>query len=148
MGTIAGLNKKLHTVDFDSLITDSIEYTKDEIAVLNRSQLLQGYMSTGEQISPQYASPIYALEKSAMNPLPGFLTPDLRLTGSFYQGIGVVVNAKENTFTVSSSDIKAPRLELKYSSAIYGLTKQNKSFYALETLKPVFFEKLHSATGL
>ena len=72
-----------------------------------------------------------------MNPLPGFLHPDLYLTGAFFRGF--VVNAGyTGTFIITSTDEKADDLERRYGKEIFGLTKEDKSIYA----KGVFYDAL------
>lgn len=148
MGSVLSFNRRIQAVDIDKIIEESIDYTKDELAVLNRSDLLQGYLSTGDKIVPVYRSLPYALEKASQNPLAGIGTPDLRLTGSFYAGIQVVVNFGQNSITTNSTDEKSEMLQNKYTPLIFGTTKQSKSLYALQTLKPVLFDNVKRAIGI
>lgn len=147
MGSIRALTSKVQGVDLHALVELSIEATKDEIVILNRSDLVQGLRADGAKIgdTDPYRFQLYAEEKYGQNPIPGLGNPDLKLTGAFYQGIYVTINHGQNSFTLDSLDQKSPMLQKKYGKLIFGLTKGSKSLYALYTLKPVLFEKINEA---
>lgn len=147
MGTIASFTRRVQAVDIHEIIETSVEETKDEIAVLNRSDLLQGLKADGTKIgdTDPYRFPLYAQEKNEQNSLPGLGNPDLKLTGAFYAGINVTVNRGQNSFTIDSDDQKSGMLQKKYGNLIFGLTQASKSLYALETLKPILLEKVRGA---
>jgi hypothetical protein len=130
-----------------TLIVNSINETADTIIQANQAQLYISSMDAfGNKLS-LYSSPIYALDKEKQNPLPGFLHPDLFLTGDFYRGFKVTVDAN-GLYSVYSIDIKADKLTAQYGCAIFGLTKENMQKYAIETFFPVFEDGFIGATGL
>ena len=96
-------------------------------ADLNRDQLINGETYLGDDISPEYRSYNYAIEKNQLNSKPGLFTPDLKLTGSFHDSIifepfymgGIAVGGE-----FSASDGKAPMLLSKYSNVL-GLNEVN-----------------------
>jgi len=144
MATIRQLADRFRALDFATLVQTSMQQTSFEITALNKTQLYNyGVGSDGIKLTT-YKSKYYAKEKSYDNPRPGFGIPDLFVTGAFYNGIGVVINKK--TFITDSTDVKASRLELLYGSHIYGLTAQNKTIYATQTLLPVLLKNLKDAT--
>jgi hypothetical protein len=146
MPTIRQITQAWQSADFDQVVRDSIVQTSYEITALNKTQLYNyGVGSDGVKLTP-YKSPYYAKEKNNNNPRPGLGQPDLFVTGAFYNGIAVVVTDK--TYITDSTDEKAPRLELLYGSKIYGLTDQNKSIYATETLLPVLVENIKTAVAI
>lgn len=146
MGTLRNLSNRFQLAVslYDETLRESIEQTKGEIITYNQLQLYSGITSAGYKLSPQYSDGRYAEAKNIDNTAPGLGVPDLYLTGTFYKGIGVVVNSK--SFVTSSSDQKAQKLELKYGSEIYGLTAQNKSEYSLHSVKVVLFAKIKAQT--
>lgn len=125
---------------YDTTLQQTFEETKQDAVVYNRQQLYTGIKSDGSKLSPHYATLQYSTKKYGLNSKPGLSIPDLYVTGAFYNGIGVVVNQKSLTF--DSSDTKSAKLELEYTSQIYGLTAQNKSRYSLGSVKPNLFNKL------
>jgi hypothetical protein len=143
MGTVRNLLQRFQAFDYDAARQAAVEETKDQIVVFVKQQLKSGYLSTGGRIRPYYATIQYAAKKFNMNRLPGFGTPDLLVTGDFYKGIGVVVTT--TSFTTDSTDDKAPKLELAYTSYIYGLSPENLINYG-QIVKPVLFEKIKNAT--
>lgn len=146
MSTLRALSNRFQAAvaAYDGTLQEAIEETKDVAVAFNRQQLYSGIKSTGDKITPHYANLKYAAKKYGLNATPGFTNPDLYVTGAFYLGIGVVVNQKSLTF--DSTDSKAPKLELEYTPQIYGLTKENKSAYSLESVKPVLFAKIKAQT--
>lgn len=147
MGTLRNLANNFNAAlaAYDTTLQQTIEETAPEI-VPNyvRTQMYSGITGLGSKITPQYATADYTKIKFQDNPGPGAGTPDLYLYGDFYNGIGVVVNAK--SFVTSSSDSKAGKLELKYGSDIYKLTTQNRSAYSLNSVKPMLFAKIKAQT--
>lgn len=138
MGTIFDVlqNVKQGNAVFNGVILGIIEDQSDVISDYNRNQLKHGRGSDGEPIEPMYGSLFYALEKNRMNPLAGYGTPDLFLTGAFYRGFFVSITGK--SFSLSSSDRKTGSLLEKYGPNIFGLTNDSISIYA----KGEFFEEL------
>lgn len=146
MGTIHNLYSKVKQIDMEQIIFESVDQTKGAIPDLNKADLQQGLLATSEAIQPDYYFDSYAKEKFEMNPLPGYGVPDLKLTGSFYEGL--VTSVDKTSFTTLSTDGKASMLEEKYSKDIYGLTKDAKTAYSIGVLKPVLNQNLRNAMGL
>ncbi len=126
------------------MITQATRATTDVFEVQQREQLTAGKTKTGAPISPRYQSNSYASRKAAINPLPGFGVPDLRLTGEFQRLIDV--EAAENVFDIISKDEKGAALENKYAD-IFGLGGEYKTPY-LKRLSGVIREKISTLTGL
>lgn len=64
---------------------------------LNTSQLVEGKDRYGDSMGSTipYKSAEYATFKNRLNPLPGLGTPDLRLTGDYWDSIRAIVRARE-----------------------------------------------------
>lgn len=132
MTTIASMLRKFQSLDLRSEVPRIIEQTSPIIEKLNKSQLYEHSVDRDGEPLRLYASLSYALEKNRRNPKPGFGRPDLFNEGSFFAQFFTVVGS--NTFETSSRDSKTSGLVAKYSADIFGLTKENKSKYANETL--------------
>ncbi len=132
MTTIAGMLRNVQSLDLRVQMPVLVQQTSFEIVRLNQSQLFSGIDSTGQKISKKYNNVAYAVKKEQQNPLPGFLTPDLNLTGAFYSGFGVVV--ENNDYKIDSSDEKGQKLIVAYGEDIFGLTDKNKSEYSTGVL--------------
>lgn len=149
MGTIKNLADrfKIAAANWEVIKQESLRETAPAIIpVYNREQLRSGQLSDGNPITPQLENVIYALDKEAKNGLNGrsLLTPDLYNEGNFQGDVTTTITAK--TIKTFSLDLKAPKLELKYSPLIYGANPKNLSKYAIEDLRPVLFSKLKAAT--
>jgi hypothetical protein len=148
MGTIRAMLTKFQTLDLESEIPKIIERTSDAIIQKNtgEDQLLGGLDSRGDKINPEYHLESYADEKEQMNSLPGRYIPDLKLTGAFYGGFEVTI--EKDTFKINSTDDKALNLELKYGRYIFGLSKKNKTDYALNEFYTELKKYITEKTGL
>lgn len=145
MLTIGKLLDRVIRLDTDRISFESLDDTSDKIAEANTRQLESGTDATGGKVG-LYRSEVYAEMKNRMNPKPGFGVVDLRLTGSFYSRM--VTNVVGENVITESTDEKAPELEKKYGSEIYGLNSTFKAEYIDQSLRPEFQRKITAATGL
>lgn len=137
--TIHEMAKRFASVNFEQVVRDSFEEKKATIASFNRQNLRKGKLQTGNTIKPDLQSIPYAAKKFNSSGQAPFGTPDLFLTGGFQSDIGVIIN--KETFTTFSENIKAPKLELKYTPLIYGLPDANKPDF-VQVVGPVIFQKV------
>lgn len=107
---------------------------EDIITGYNKDQLIHGQDRDDEKLHP-YRSILYAIEKNNKNPLAGFGTADLNLTGAFYRGFFLSISG--DSFSIDSTDSKSDDLRLKYGSMIHGLSKNNITLYS----KNEFFDE-------
>lgn len=143
--TIVSLSDKFRSIDTDKIIQESLVETIPQFEKIQKEQLYAGKTKTGTPIKPTYRNKKYAAGKFAMNPLPGFGTPDLKLTGAFYNGIDVEVG--KDVFDIISEDEKGPKLERKYPG-IFGLGTTYKQEYLGNGLGPVLQNKITNFIGL
>lgn len=109
------------------------------ITALNTGQLYEGKTPKGQKLTPKYSRVRYARAKNELNPLPGFGTPDLKVTGDFYSEF--YLTAKNQEFELHSSDFKTGFLEKKYGKEnIFGLTVQNNKIVNYEIVLPRLME--------
>lgn len=99
---------------FESALVDS----REDYVRLQKDQMFHGLNSDDAPIG-QYKSPLYAAQKNAQNPTPGFGIPDLRLTGEFYSGI--FADPRAEGIVVDSADFKSSDLMAKFSERIFTL---------------------------
>ena len=131
-------------ISIDSLMTKVAQDNNEIITDKNKSQIMQGKDSTGEDIQPSYRSDTYADVKQTVNSQPSFGVPDLKLTGGF-QG-AMVTHVRGNIYVTVSTDPKTGALVGKYGE-IFGLSEKS-----IEEIQPIMTEKLIEeyikATGL
>jgi len=110
--------------ELNDIIVGAMIENKAEIIDLNTSQLEEGKLSTGSNITPEYQSDDYKKFKKSIGSKSPFGVPDLKLEGDFYSGFDII-KGSGGAF-IHSDDTKAGDLEEKYSSNIYGITDKNK----------------------
>jgi hypothetical protein len=148
MATIWDLKQGLAKVKLQSAIPKIIENTGKEIIQLNTiEQLYKNSIDSFGRKLTLYSSPLYAIDKSRLNPLPGLFHPDLYFTGDFYRGFYVTAGYT-GIYTIDSSDSKTGKLEAKYGKEIFGLTEQNTERYATGTFYDALQEYITGKTGL
>lgn len=123
MATILDMLEKVERFDINEAAMEILSELSGDIEEVQKGQLLHGETPEGTKITPDYASPDYEAYKYAMNGLAGLGTPDLRLTGAFYNGVYFRVNGTE--WEISSTDSKTEELEEKYRP-IFGLQEKKK----------------------
>lgn len=136
--TIDRLIANTAALNFNDVIRESVQDTKEILADLQTDQMLHGKNANGNVIGV-YAWEEYAEQKSRQNSLPGFGIVDLRREGNFYRGI--TVNANANSVTITSTDGKTDKLVSKYGEEIFGLNVDYKARY-LEDFNPVAIDKI------
>lgn len=138
MGSIADVLQNVRNGNrvINGVVVAIIDDHADIIADYNRDQLRHGFTSKMEKVNPLYGSLFYALEKNQQNPLAGYGTPDLFLTGAFYRGFFVSITGK--SFKISSNDRKTGSLVEKYGSDIFGLSGDSLDMYVKNDFFPEF----------
>ena len=126
------MNERVQSIDIDKIIEEAFFNNEAElIDILQENQLKRGLDGAGDKIG-QYKDYGYADMKANMNPLPGYMNVDLKLTGDFYSGMALERSGSD--FQVRSSDEKASRLEKKYGVWMYSLTNENAGEFAQDFL--------------
>ena len=127
--TIIEAYHNLRSISPIGIVRDIVVADGDIIVELQKDQMMRGKDATGEDIAPSYRSDAYAEMKQRMNSQPDHGTPDLRLTGDFYNAFYF----DTDTLMVTSSDPKTPMLVEKYSnngkSPFFGLNDFFASIY-------------------
>lgn len=117
-----------------SIISQAIARHDDEFIDLNTSQLEEGKLSTGQNISPNYVSNEYAQFKKAIGSKSSPV-PDLKVEGNFYKNFYLKMSGKN--IAIGSDDEKAAKLTREYTDNIYGIAPKN-----YPTAKDIIFENV------
>lgn len=143
MATILTILKRFEAVNTDTISADSIEETAPQMMDANRAQMDAGLTREGDEIFPPYAPLTVAIKRLKGQPVDRVTLKD---TGDFYRGFSVIVTADQ--VLTGSTDEKNAKLRAKYGEAIFGLGGQFKAGYVNNALRPVFKQKIETATGL
>ena len=127
MNTLQIFASKLQSVvnDWDSIVLQSVEETKQIATSYNREQMIYGDDADGGEIG-RYNWEEYGEMKKQMNPFANGKV-DLRLTGDFHNAMSAKVSG--NALLIDSSDSKRNKLVEKYGKKIFGLTEKNQNRY-------------------
>lgn len=125
--TIVELRDNLRTIKPFGIAQDIVISDGELIVEMQKDQLMRGKDAIGENLAPSYYSDAYAEMKQQMNSRPELYTPDLRLTGDFYNGFYF----DYDSLTVTSSDSKTPILIEKYGKYIFGLNEETLRRYRI-----------------
>lgn len=157
MATSGLLDSAINSIDvtlrsLDDQALRIVAEIQDKITDLNKDQLMQGLDGTGQKLKPKYSRVRYARAKNSVNPLPGYGTPDLKLTGKYYTSLYVVAN-NDNTFEINSDRTEkgfdlAGHLEEKYGENHLLLTKENEDKINFEEIYPKLLEWILSQLQL
>jgi hypothetical protein len=139
--TIAELNRRLNSVKIGELAEESLRENKDYVLNANKDQLLDGERADGTRIVPKYVSKPYAKWKHKINNRAGEGTPDLRLTGIFYEKFFINILG-QNRYIISSLDDKTKMLSDKYDYKIFGLNTDNAEEIGKRYVQPTFIKRL------
>lgn len=146
MGTILAMSKAWASVNLAKEAMFVIAETQNEIADLQREQLMSGETKTSQKIKPKYRNPYYAKKKADRNPLAGYGTPDLKNTGEFHAGIFVKLVGDE-AYEITSKDSKTSDLVAKYGPEIFGMNNESKTEYNTKTMQPMLVGRIKAKTG-
>lgn len=99
------------------MLEDAMLSQQDEITRINRQNLSNSKLSTGETITPKYSS-LYAIKKGRSN-------PDLFVSGGFYESIFATGTNEDEILITSEYDVNgfplAKHLSDRYTENIYGV---------------------------
>lgn len=147
--TLLETYQNVKQIDTGRLVDECMSELRPLVIDLNLFQLEQGLNADGKKFR-RYKNKGYAAKKNAMNSMPGFGTPDLKLTGDFWKAFKA--DLKGGVMDIYSTDPKAGWLEdgtpkMKAFAKIYGLTKENMNILRTEFLL-LFNERLRKEIGL
>lgn len=148
MATIEQLYEAFGSVNLREDLQVLILENGSAMAELVESQLEGGKLSTGNSITPSYASGYYATKKNAMNSLPGYGVPDLKVTGDYYAGIGVAIKSEDEYDIESDVDYANNASIAQYGQETLALSDDNKQVFCDDTLGPAISKYITEKTGL
>jgi hypothetical protein len=129
-----------------------------QFVALNREQLMEGKLSTGQDITPSYfddpyfktpeAAKKYSDWKDSITPNQKRKkgTPNLYIIGTYHGSIGMEV--KDGEYELKSEYKDAASIERKFSNNIYGLDEENAEKLIEGGLEDSFYDKAKQITGL
>lgn len=144
MTTLAEAYEAFSQINLREDLPAMIVEGESEMRELVTGQLLEGKLSTGEPIVPSYASTYYSKKKFALNPTPGYGTPDLKVNGKYYDGITVVSQGDEYDIV---SPVDWPSV-MQYGPEALMLSEQSKETFCDATLGPKITAYIEQKTGL
>lgn len=138
MTTASQYLQKLNKIDVLLSAQVAIDETASYAVKIQKEQLHQGLNRFDKPITNQLTgsdeySPGYAKRKGRKKPI------DLRLTGDYYQGIGLDVRG--DIFIMFSGDTKATMLENRYDAL--GISRTGRIEW-IKTLQPEFVKQIKS----
>jgi hypothetical protein len=153
LDTIENLNIK-------QVAADSLEENKDLFLDLNREQLMEGKLSTGNDISPTYLEdPFFKTREAAQkysdwkdkitpNPKRKKGVPNLFITGPFHNSLEMEVMKDKGEYEINSTYKDAESIMDTFTTDILGLNDEKMEELIEKKLGETFYDKLHEETGL
>lgn len=118
MGKVRDIARRLNNLNIMHELDIILLELTDVITGMNKEQLAIGRDANNEQLQ-DYASESYAgFKVDVLGSEAPLGTPDLKYTGSFYDGFKIILD--DYTITITSDDLKTLDLEGKYGD-IFGL---------------------------
>lgn len=136
--TIAALLTKVQSLNIEDVVNSTFDETAKDLADVNRERMLDGVRADGS-IMPTYSK--VSQEKYGYPNSPIML----KATGDFQSAISV--ERQGSILSTDSSDYKSQMLKERYG-AIFGTYGDYKKQYLEDNYRPVFNQKVTSATGL
>lgn len=148
MSTIDELYEDFAKLNLREKLPELVRATSFEIVALVIEQKQKGELSTGQKITPSYKDPAYAKKKYwQYNPLPGYGTPDGRLTGALDAALSVSFNGDEYDIESKVEYADSPQIA-QYGDNLLRLSDTNMQTYCDDTLAPAIQDYVTEITGL
>jgi hypothetical protein len=158
MATIRGLYKRVRTFDAGTAAEKAMQLTAPQLLDENQTQLFDGKLRDGNDLSPSYLTdpyfktPLAALNYSNWkdhitpnpNRRPG--VPNLFIDGTFYSTQRIKINGENIVYTSSFKDASA--ILAKFSGLIFGLGGPYRRKYLNESLRPEFSNQVYLGIGI
>jgi hypothetical protein len=138
MGTVKNMLNRIQRLDYMSVAAETLRDVKEDYKEWQKEQLFAGKRSDKKDIKPAYTRTTKSIKRRKGQPTDRVTLKD---TGHFYDSIYLVVT--QNTFKVTSSDVKNGKLIDKYSEKIFGLGGVFKIGF-MSDFKPAFLRKVKS----
>lgn len=147
MATLSSILKKI-AIDLEEACSNSIGNSREAMLAENKTQLFDGKLKTGQDLSPSYlddpyfkspeAAKRYSEWKDRITPNENRKsgTPNLFINGAFYSSLSIEVHG--SSISIDSSFPAASNIQSKFTNDIYGLGGKYKLEYMSESLVPAF----------
>lgn len=134
--TISQAIDKLGRLDLTLALEKAFNQTEDQYEDLNRSQLAQGKLNDGSDLTPPYSVMYSEVRERAGLQIDHV---DLKFTGNFYKGFTMKMEGE--TLQLGSDVEYEGSLSARYSERIYGLSEENADIFR-EVLRPVVMAEI------
>jgi hypothetical protein len=124
---------RVQNLDFEAKAINTVNETSYGITQPIQTKLYGGYLSTDEDITPEYSNKYYAEKKARLNPSARG-NPDTYLTGQFYKDMFVELNKDE--YVIGSGVAYSDKLEALYGPNLLRLSEKDKIQYGEVYLRP------------
>ena len=158
MNTVANLLRKFQTLNPDAVSERAVAQTKDQLLTINKRQLFDGKLRTGQDLSPTYLEDPYFKTPAAAQRYSDWkdrITPNpkrkkgvanLFIDGTYHGSIEITVDG--DIIHYGSTFAHADAIEAEFTENIYGVGGEYKSEYLDGSLRPAFKGLMEAATGL
>lgn len=116
--TVREMARRLNSLDIMKELDIILLDLSEVITGMNKEQLSIGLDSQGNQLQDYVQESYAGFKVDVVGSEAPLGTPDLKLTGNFYDGFKIILS--NTTITITSDDIKTLDLEGKYGD-IFGL---------------------------
>jgi hypothetical protein len=139
MGKIKDISNKLKSLNVMAELDLVLQELQGVIVGMNKEQLSLGYDAQHSQLQ-DYAQESYAgFKVDVVGSRAPLGTPDLKLSGDFYNGFKIILNASE--LIITSDDIKTLQLEGKYGD-IFGLDSNHLEMLSISYILPKLQQRI------
>ena len=158
MATALDMLNNLRAMQMNAIAEDVLNQTSSTAVQMNRGQLYDGKLSTGDDISPTYLEdPYFKSKESAQkysdwkdaitpNPRRKKGVPNLFIIGAYHESI--TAEAKGGGLLYKSSFYRASNIESKFSVNVYGLGGEYREQFLQNELEPAWQQRIEAETGL
>lgn len=151
MRTVNNMLQAAQRINLQRLIEDNLTEYSEQYLLLQKEQLYEGKMSTGNDLSPSYfedpyfktpaAAARYSAWKDKITPNPKRSqgTPNLFINGFLYSKF--IVEVKTEGYLVDNTSETFPSIIMKYGPELVGLDNEKKQLY-ITIARPMFMRNM------
>jgi hypothetical protein len=150
--------ESLESLNIEQAAIEAFQEHKGRYLILNKEQLLEGKLSTGQDLHPLYfndpffktpeAAKRYSDWKDKITPHSKRKkgVPNLYIIGTYHGSIQLEIVGNE--YELHSEYKDAASIESKFTNNIYGLNEEKAEEFIEDGMEETFYGKIHEQTGL
>lgn len=148
MGTVADMRRAFEqaAATIDLLVREIIDNSSPVLITLLQENLKRGLDGNDSPITPEYQSEAYARMKERRGSEAPLGTPDLRLSGGFYDRMAITWLTPDS-FSIISEDVKWRKLMRMYGLDVMKLSEPAIQYFKVNYAHPDFIRKISLLTG-